>query len=167
MYDNLPAAGRASAGPRRRGKGRPGAQPTAVSMQSRTLVRTEEKPCRRTPSRRTPQPENTEPENTEPENTEPENTQPADRPGQRRREGEGSTEETSAQASTEPDNSMAEGAANAEMQTSYERTPQGHRVTRRTISRREVKEETQETITETYPMPYQPPSPSGHPAPVG
>jgi hypothetical protein len=59
--------------------------------------------------------------------------------------------------------------------TTYERTVEGHRVhrvTRRTVQRKEITEDTQETVTETetypvgYPVPYQPPS-SSHPAPVG
>jgi hypothetical protein len=55
--------------------------------------------------------------------------------------------------------------------TTYESTPTGHRVTRRSIHRtettRSLEENTEETVTEDYPAPlYEAPA-SDHPAPVG
>jgi len=120
-------------------------------------------------------PENAEPENAEPERSQSEHTglsEPAGAPRQRSGNGDDSAEEQRGQAdagqsAAEPNTPLAKRGADADTETSYQRTQEGHRVTRRTVSRREVTEETQETITETYPVPYQPPSPTGHPAPVG
>ncbi|MFC4785230.1 hypothetical protein ACT8ZV_12175 [Nocardioides sp. MAHUQ-72] len=103
-----------------------------------------------------------------PENTQPENTGQAPEIAASENAGTGgSAEEQPSPSGTRADASETAPEGRPEMATSYERTPEGHRVTRRTVSRREVTEETQETITETYPVPYQPPSPTGHPAPVG
>lgn len=55
--------------------------------------------------------------------------------------------------------------------TTYQSTPQGHRVIRRTGHREESREETTETVTETFPITYpelyQPPTASTEPTPVG
>lgn len=54
-----------------------------------------------------------------------------------------------------------------EVSVEYEHSQRGHRVTRRTVRRREITEDTEETITDSYPVPHQTPAATGHPAPVG
>lgn len=86
-----------------------------------------------------------------------------------------STEDTAGSGNGENANDGVETDLPTETVTTYERTAEGHRVhrvTRRTVQRKEVTEDTQETETETEtypagsPVPYQPPTPA-HPAPVG
>jgi hypothetical protein len=127
-------------------------------------------------------PENTRPDHTQPENTEPDNTQqdsdqhlaadpagaarPDDSGGQRSGPHTVGEPSTSAPEWAEPSAAAAGDAG--EVSTTYERTSEGHRVTRRTIRRREVSEDTHETIDESYPVPtpYAAPTPD-HPTPVG
>ena len=65
---------------------------------------------------------------------------------------------------------VAENPADVEVETTYQATTTGHRITRRTVKRKrtteEVEEDVTETITEDLPVVYQAPR-SAHPAPVG
>ena len=123
------------------------------------------------------QPENDRPENDRPEtaDTDMPETADTDMPesaDQTDREDSGETAQApKTQPSTEESGSPE--APPSGVSTTYEHTASGHRITRRTVHRSEITEDTHETIEETFPVPtvgvpvpYAPPMPD-HPSPVG
>jgi hypothetical protein len=122
--------------------------------------------------------ENTQPESTQPDRDQPDSDQhlaagPANgdaraEDGGRQPGDRGAVEAPTTAAAGGPEPSAAPTGDAGEVSTTYERTSEGHRVTRRTIRRREVTEDTHETIDETYPVPtpYAAPTPD-HPTAVG
>jgi hypothetical protein len=118
------------------------------------------------------QPQSDQPDTGQPDHAQLEDPERDTSEGADQDPGEGPSDAAEApESQTATEAPGARETAAGDVSTTYERTAQGHRITRRTVHRSEVSEDTRETIEETFPvtpapMPYAPPT-SDHPNPVG